>query len=79
MGHIYAHLSLRERVEIEIWRAAGHSIRRIGRTLGRCAATISRELRRNAQPTRHWRGSYDGARAHGLARRRRRWDDPPSL
>ena len=74
MGQTYDHLSLRERVEIELWRAAGHSLRRIGRHLGRSAATISRELRRNARPTKQWRGSYDGERAHALAQRRRRWD-----
>ena len=60
MGQTYAHLSLRERVEIELLRAAGHSVRWIGRALGRSAATISRELRRNAKPTKQWRGSYDG-------------------
>jgi transposase, IS30 family len=74
MGQTYAHLSLRERVEIELLRAAGHSVRWIGRALGRSAATISRELRRNAKPTKQWRGSYDGERAHALALRRRRWD-----
>ncbi len=74
MGQTYNHLSLRERVEIELLRSAGHSLRRIGRALGRSAATISRELRRNAKPTKHWRGVYEGERAHALAQRRRRWD-----
>jgi IS30 family transposase len=74
MGQTYDHLSLRERVEIELLRGAGHSVRWIGRHLGRSAATISRELRRNARPTKHWYGPYDGERAHALARRRRRWD-----
>ena len=46
----------------------------IGQMLGRSASTISRELGRNGRPTRHWRGSYDGERADGLAARRRRWD-----
>lgn len=73
MGQTYDHLSLRERVEIELWRKAGHSLRRIGQHLGRSPATISRELRRNARPTRQWRGLYDGERAHALAQRRRRW------
>jgi IS30 family transposase len=49
-------------------------LRQIGRALGRSAATVSRELRRNAKPTKQWRGSYEGERAHGLALRRRRWD-----
>jgi len=74
MGQIYDHLNLRERVEIELLRSAGHSVRRIGRALGRSAATISRELRRNARPTKQWRGAYEGERAHALAQRRRRWD-----
>jgi IS30 family transposase len=74
MGQTYNHLSLRERVEIELWRKAGHSLRWIGRALGRSAATISRELRRNAKPTKQWRGVYEGERAHALARRRRRWE-----
>jgi len=74
MGRSYEQLSLRERVRIEMWRGEGHSLRWIGGQLGRSVATISRELRRNAQPTKQWRGSYDGERAHGLALRRRRWD-----
>jgi IS30 family transposase len=74
MGRSYEQLSLRERVEIEIWRGRGWSLRRIGEALGRSAGTISRELRRNGKPTKQWAGSYQGERAHGLARRRRRWD-----
>ena len=52
MGHTYNHLSLRERVEIELWRSAGRSLRWIGGRLGRSASTISRELHCNAPPTR---------------------------
>lgn len=74
MGRSYEHVSLRERVEIEILRRSGSSLRAIGVWLGRSASTISRELARNAQPTRQWSGSYDGERAHRLALRRRRWD-----
>ncbi|MBA5776307.1 IS30 family transposase [Stappia sp. F7233] len=74
MGQSYDQLSLRERVKIELWHREGRSLRWIGRQLGRSAATISRELRRNARPTKQWCGSYDGERAHGLALRRRRWD-----
>lgn len=74
MGRRYEQLSLRERVRIEIWRGEGRSLRWIGVQLGRAAGTISRELRRNAQPTKQWRGSYDGERAQRLALRRRRWD-----
>ena len=74
MGQSYEHLRLRERVEIELWRRAGCSLRWIGRRLGRSASTISRELRRNARPTKQWRATYAGERAHALAKRRRRWD-----
>ena len=74
MGTLYEQLSLRERVEIDIGRRKGLSIQAIGQMLGRSASTISRELGRNGRPTRHWRGSYDGERADGLAARRRRWD-----
>ena len=74
MGRCYGQLSLRERVCIELWSGEGRSLRAIGRALGRSAATISREMRRNGQPTKQWRGRYEGERAHGLALRRRRWD-----
>lgn len=74
MGRSYEQLRLRERVLIELRRGQGWSMRRIGVELGRSVATVSRELSRNAQPTKQWRGSYDGERAHGLALRRRRWD-----
>jgi len=74
MGRSYEQLSLRERVEIEILRRQGWSLRRIGTALGRSAGTISREVRRNGQPTKQWRGIYDGERADRLALRRRRWD-----
>jgi transposase, IS30 family len=74
MGQTYNHLSLRERVEIELWRSAGRSLRWIGAQLGRSASTIGRELHRNARPTKQWHGAYEGERAHTLARRRRRWD-----
>ena len=49
-------------------------MRRIARTLGRSAATVSRELKRNSKPTKQWNGGYEPERAHNLARRRRRWD-----
>jgi IS30 family transposase len=59
---------------MEIWLVERRSLRWIGARLGRSASTISRELRRNAQPTKQWRGVYDGGRANELALRRRRWD-----
>lgn len=74
MGRSYRQLGLRERIEIEILRAQGLSLRAIGLRLGRGASTISRELRRNGHPTKQWSGSYEGERANRLALRRRRWD-----
>lgn len=74
MGQRYRQLALRERIEIELLRERGMSLRSIGRCLGRAPATISRELQRNGRSTRRWRGGYCGERAHALALRRRRWD-----
>jgi IS30 family transposase len=44
------YLSFADREEIALWRAQGHGVREIARRLERSAATISRELRRNAAP-----------------------------
>src|ERR1700747_1289275 len=44
------YLSLAEREEIALLNAQGHSLREIGRRLGRAGSTISRELDRNAPP-----------------------------
>jgi IS30 family transposase len=74
MGRSYKQLSLRERVEIEMMGRQGATVRAMARRLGRAASSISRELKRNAQPRRQWPGGYEGERAHGLALRRRRWD-----
>src|SRR5665213_1721175 len=74
MGRRYQQLGLAERIEICRLRADGKSLRAIARTLDRSAATISRELRRNSEARRAWRGGYDPARAQRLADRRRRWD-----
>src|SRR5690606_41955942 len=52
----------------------GRSLRGIEVKLGRAARKIDRELRRNTQPTKLMRCSYDGERAQRLALRRRRWD-----
>jgi hypothetical protein len=46
------YLSLAEREEIALLKVQGHSIREIGRRLGRAASTVSRELRRNAASRR---------------------------
>lgn len=74
MGKHYDQLSARERIEIDLLRREGLSRRAIAARLGRSPATISRELNRNAQPTKQWRGPYDGERAQRLAARRRQWD-----
>jgi len=74
MGRRYQQLGLAERIEICRLRADGKSLRAIARTLDRSAATISREMRRNGEARRAWRGGYDPARAQRLADRRRRWD-----
>lgn len=42
------YLSLAEREDISLLLVQGHSLQEIGRRLGRCASTISREVRRNA-------------------------------
>lgn len=51
----------------------------IGANLGRPAATISRELRRNSQDTKVWKGGYAPLRAQGLAERRRQRGRPHKL
>jgi IS30 family transposase len=58
MGKRYAQLAVGERVEIYRLHARGKSRRAIGATLGRSAATIFRELRRNSLRTKVWGGSY---------------------
>jgi IS30 family transposase len=74
MGQCYGQLSLDERIEIYRLRVAGESMQAIACILGRHVSTISRELRRNSQPSRAWAGGYEPVRAHQLAERRRRWD-----
>jgi len=72
MGIHYDQLCLCERKMISRLHEDGKSVRSIARALCRSASTISRELRRNAKPTKVWRGGYDPGRADGLAGRRRR-------
>jgi transposase, IS30 family len=57
------YLSFAEREEIALARARGESMRCIARRLGRSPATVSRELRRNADR----RGGYRATAAHALA------------
>jgi transposase, IS30 family len=58
------YLSFAEREEIALARARGESMRCIARRLGRSAATVSRELRRNADRPA---GGYRATTAHALA------------
>ena len=44
----HTHLTLEERVSIEIFVSMGMSCREMARRLGRSHSTLSRELRRNA-------------------------------
>ena len=46
----------------------------IAETMKRSPSTISRELKRNSQPTRAWSEGYEPVRAQALKERRRRWD-----
>ena len=59
----YSHLTAAERDRIADLKADGLSLQAIGRSLGRAASTISRELRRNALESGAYRpqvadGSY---------------------
>ena len=79
MGKHYAQLTVEERVEIYPLQADGKSRRVIGALLGRSAATISRELRRNSLKTKAWGGGYAPLRAQALAERRRQRGRPHKL
>jgi transposase, IS30 family len=57
------YLSLAEREEIALARAAGASMRSIAVRLGRAPSTISRESGRNAEPP----GRYRATSAHAAA------------
>lgn len=72
------YLSLAEREEIAVLNAQGHSIREIGRRLGRAGSTISRELDRNAAT--HGGGmAYRATTAQWHADRSARRPKPPKL
>lgn len=72
------YLSLVEREEIALLKVQGHSIREIGRRLGRSASTISRELRRNAA-TRSGGLEYRATTAQWHADRSARRPKPTKL
>ena len=63
MGSKYDQLDIDERYEIYRLQEAGKSFREIGRLMGRCASTISREVHRNALP----KGGYKPASADRIA------------
>jgi len=79
MGKRYGQLTMEERVEIYRLHADGKSRRVIGACLGRSAATISRELRRNSLATKAWEGGYTPLRAQALTDRRRQRGRPHKL
>jgi len=79
MGKRYGQLTVEERVEIYRLHADGKSRRVIGAILGRSAATISRELRRNSLRTKAWGGGYSPLRAQVLTERRRQRGRPHKL
>jgi anaerobic selenocysteine-containing dehydrogenase len=66
----YEQLCLKERIEIYRLHADGKSLRSIAGVLGRSAATISRELKRNSKASKQWTGGYDPERAQQLMLRR---------
>src|SRR3954451_13152637 len=68
------YLSLAEREELALARAAGHGVRQIARQLGRDASVISRELARNSGS----RG-YRPVAAQGKAEARARRPKPSRL
>jgi len=62
-------LSFTEREEIALGRAAGESLRVVAGRLGRSPSTISRELRRNADPRVGYRATTAQALAYDRASR----------
>ena len=72
------YLSFAEREEIALLNAQGHSMREIGRRLGRAASTISRELDRNAA-THAGKMAYRATSAQWHADRSARRPKPTKL
>jgi IS30 family transposase len=72
------YLSLAEREEIALLNTQGHSMREIGRRLGRSASTISRELDRNAA-THGGKMAYRATAAQWHADRSARRPKPAKL
>ena len=63
------YLSLAEREEIAVGRAAGKGVRQIARELGRAASTVSREVARNSLSRGAYRAVAAQRRAEDRARR----------
>lgn len=72
MGSCYSHLSSMEREEISRAVALGWSLHSIARQIERSAATVSRELRRNAERPSRYRAMVAQWRAERRARIARR-------
>ena len=70
------YLDREDRYEIARLRESGLSVRQVAARAGRSPSTVSRELRRNADPRT---GHYAPERAHSLARRRQRRPKPSRL
>lgn len=73
------YLSLSEREEIAILHAQGIGVRAIGRSIGRPAGTVSRELRRNATVHGRHRGVYRASAAQAKAEQRAKRPKPAKL
>jgi len=74
MERTYSQLSLEERIEIYKFQQNGMSLRGIARAIGRCASTISREIKRNGFARQHRSGGYVPVKADKMALRRRQRD-----
>ena len=68
-------LTFAQREEIAILHAQGQSLRQIGEVIGRCASTVSRELKRNTKPG----VAYRATSAHMLAYERASRPKPTKL
>lgn len=54
----YQQLQPIERMRIEIWKSENLSATEMGRRLGRCTSTISRELKRNTGADQHYQAQF---------------------
>ncbi|HEX5005934.1 MAG TPA: IS30 family transposase [Hyphomonadaceae bacterium] len=79
MGQHYGQLSLEERCEITRLQASGCSLRKIAKTLGRSASTISRELNRNTDRDAGYRPAKAQSKADQRCWRGARLDRDPKL